>query len=98
MLAVRSAGQGSGMGRVLRAGIVGAAAFAASLAVGSPAAAAEAGGLDGRALGILWCAPFAGLILSIALFPLLAPGFWGRHYGKVAAFWCLAFLLPLVAV
>jgi Na+/H+ antiporter NhaD/arsenite permease-like protein len=97
MLAVRLAGQGSGMARVLKAGIVGVAAIAAALAVGSPAGAAEAVGLDGRTLGILWCAPFAGLILSIALFPLLAPRFWGRHYGKVAAFWSLAFLLPLVA-
>ena len=68
----------------------------AIMAAGTPAWAAEATGLDGQALGLLWCAPFAGLILSIALFPLLAPAFWGRHYGKVAAFWSLALLLPLV--
>src|SRR3712207_8386211 len=27
--------------------------------------------LDGRALGFLWALPFAGILLSIALFPLL---------------------------
>jgi Na+/H+ antiporter NhaD/arsenite permease-like protein len=34
------------------------------------------------------------MLLSIALFPLFAPGFWERHFGKVAAGWALAFLLP----
>jgi Na+/H+ antiporter NhaD/arsenite permease-like protein len=29
--------------------------------------------------------PFAALLLSIALAPLLAPGFWHHHYPKVAA-------------
>jgi Na+/H+ antiporter NhaD/arsenite permease-like protein len=27
--------------------------------------------------------PFAGFLLSIALFPLVVPRFWSRHYGKV---------------
>ncbi len=53
--------------------------------------------LDGRGLGLLWCLPFAGLLLSIALLPLLAQHFWHRHYGKIAAFWALAFLLPLAS-
>jgi len=47
------------------------------------------------ALGLtlpLWSvAPFAGLLLSIALFPLFAPALWARHYAKV----CLAFGLPV---
>jgi Na+/H+ antiporter NhaD/arsenite permease-like protein len=34
------------------------------------------------------------LLLSIALFPLLAAGFWEHHFGKVAFFWALLFLLP----
>jgi Na+/H+ antiporter NhaD/arsenite permease-like protein len=50
--------------------------------------------LDGRALGLVWALPFAGILLSIALLPGLAPHFWHRHYGKVAAFWALAFLVP----
>jgi Na+/H+ antiporter NhaD/arsenite permease-like protein len=38
--------------------------------------------------------PFAGMLLSIALFPILAPHFWHRHFGKISAFWGLAYLLP----
>ncbi|HCY17209.1 MAG: sodium:proton antiporter [Curvibacter sp. GWA2_64_110] len=55
------------------------------------AAAAE---LDGGQLSVLWGVPFAGLLLSIAVMPLVAPIFWHHHFGKVAAAWALAFLLP----
>lgn len=45
----------------------------------------------------LWSAlPFAGILLSIALLPLLAPRFWHRHFPKVSAFWALAFALPFL--
>lgn len=54
--------------------------------------------LDGRALSVLWGVPFAGILLSIALMPLLAPIFWHHHFGKVAAAWALAFLLPFAMV
>ncbi len=57
-----------------------------------------AAGFDGAALSPLWGVPFAGLLLSIALMPLLAPSFWHHHYGKVAAAWALAFLVPFAAV
>jgi Na+/H+ antiporter NhaD/arsenite permease-like protein len=50
--------------------------------------------LDGGQLSLLWGVPFAGILLSIALLPLLAPMFWHHHFGKVAAAWALAFLLP----
>ena len=55
---------------------------------------ALAAGLDGRQLSPLWGLPFAGILLSIAVMPLLAPFFWHHHYGKVAAAWSLAFLVP----
>src|SRR5512139_3836863 len=43
----------------------------------------------------LWSGlPFAGMLLSIALFPLLAPGFWHHHYKKVAVAWALVFFAP----
>lgn len=54
--------------------------------------------LDGSQLSALWGVPFAGLLLSIALFPLLAPVFWHHHFGKITAVWALAFLLPAAAV
>lgn len=59
--------------------------------------AAQAAEIDGRALSPIWGVPFAGLLLSIALFPLLAPKFWHHHFGKVTAAWALAFLLPFAA-
>ncbi|HSV95497.1 MAG TPA: sodium:proton antiporter [Spirochaetota bacterium] len=47
----------------------------------------------------LWSAlPFAGILLSIALFPLVAPHFWHRHFPKISAAWALAFAVPFVFV
>lgn len=60
-----------------------------------PAHAADAHGLSGAGLSMLWGIPFAGLLLSIAILPLAANKFWHDHYGKVAAFWALMLLLPL---
>jgi Na+/H+ antiporter NhaD/arsenite permease-like protein len=62
------------------------------------APAAVTHGLDGSQLPLLAGLPFAGMLLSIALFPIVAPRFWHHHYGKVSGFWALAFLLPLIAV
>jgi Na+/H+ antiporter NhaD/arsenite permease-like protein len=44
-----------------------------------------------------WSAlPFAGILLSIAVFPLLAPHFWHHHFPKVSAGWALLFAIPFV--
>jgi Na+/H+ antiporter NhaD/arsenite permease-like protein len=44
-----------------------------------------------------WSAlPFAGMLLSIALFPLVAPVFWHHHYPKIAAVWSVALIVPFV--
>ncbi|MDR1050335.1 MAG: sodium:proton antiporter [Deltaproteobacteria bacterium] len=73
------------------------------LAPAGSALASEAGGhegaglhLDGASLTVWWALPFAGMLLSIALFPLLAPHFWEHNFGKVALAWALAFLAPCV--
>jgi len=50
--------------------------------------------LNGSGLSIMWGIPFAGLLLSIALCPLLTPGFWHQHFGKLTVGWSLLFLLP----
>ena len=55
---------------------------------------ALAGDMDGSTLPLWWGVPFAGILLSIALIPLLAPIFWHHHFGKVVLGWSLAFLLP----
>src|SRR5881296_4242539 len=45
----------------------------------------------------VWSAiPFAGILLSIALFPLLAPVFWHHHYAKVSAAWSVVLAGPFV--
>ncbi|MDR1677073.1 MAG: sodium:proton antiporter, partial [Deltaproteobacteria bacterium] len=50
--------------------------------------------LNGAILGIWWVLPFVGMLLSIALFPLLAPHFWDHNFGKVAIFWAAIFFIP----
>jgi Na+/H+ antiporter NhaD/arsenite permease-like protein len=73
----------------------------ASTAALATAGVAEAGGAAGHDLGSTlpaWSAlPFVGILLSIALFPLLAPRFWHHHYPKVATAWGLALVIPFVA-
>jgi len=71
-----------------------------ALLLSGPVAAAEAGAphLDGSGMGLLWVVPFAGILLSIAVLPLLAPTFWHHHFGKVSAFWAVAFLAPFALV
>jgi len=45
----------------------------------------------------LWsCIPFAGMLLSIALFPLMAPDFWHHHFGKISAFWAATLGIPFL--
>ncbi len=55
---------------------------------------------EGLALGeqlALWTTiPFLGILLSIALFPLIAPHFWHKHFPKVSAFWALLFAIPFL--
>ena len=59
---------------------------------------ALAADMDGAQLSVLWGVPFAGILLSIAIIPLVAPIFWHHHFGKVSAAWALAFLLPFALV
>ena len=76
--------------------IAGGAALFSGLTGAGPAFAA--GGGEGASLGVIWALPFAGILLSIALFPLVAPRFWHHHYGKVAAAWGLAFVGPYLVL
>jgi Na+/H+ antiporter NhaD/arsenite permease-like protein len=57
-----------------------------------PAAVADLGTL----LPVWSALPFVGILLSIALCPLLAPRFWHHHFGKIAAGWALLFAIPFV--
>ena len=55
---------------------------------------ASAATLDGATLSPLWALPFAGILLSIAIVPLIAPHAWHSHFGKISAGWALVFLVP----
>jgi Na+/H+ antiporter NhaD/arsenite permease-like protein len=66
--------------------------MALGCALGAMPVLARAAQLDGASLSVWWGLPFAGVLLSIALFPLLAPHVWHRHYGKIAAGWAMLFL------
>jgi Na+/H+ antiporter NhaD/arsenite permease-like protein len=35
-------------------------------------------------------------LLSIAIFPLVAPEYWHHNFGKVSAFWALLFVIPFL--
>src|SRR5574337_1331068 len=55
----------------------------ALLALQGSAAAAEEGGMPlGHQLGLVWVAPFALMLLSIAVLPLLAPRWWESNLNK----------------
>ena len=63
-------------------------------AVAAPSLACAAG-MNGAELGIAWAIPFAGILLSIALIPLMAPNLWHHHYGKIAVAWGLSCVIPV---
>lgn len=50
----------------------------------------------GAVLSLWSIIPFIGILLSIALFPLVATQFWHHHYPKVSLFWAVAFALPFI--
>ncbi len=77
-------------------GLTGLAAAVLLCLPAGPALAAT--GIDGASMGVLWALPFAGMLLSIALGPILFPHFWELNYGKFAAVWAALVLIPLVAL
>jgi Na+/H+ antiporter NhaD/arsenite permease-like protein len=59
---------------------------------------ASAADVDGSRLSALWGLPFAGVLLCIALMPLLLPRVWHHHFGKITFCWTLVFALPFAAL
>ena len=47
-------------------------------------------------LNLGYVIPFIGILLSIAILPLVAPHFWEKNYGKISAMWALAFYIPFL--
>lgn len=50
--------------------------------------------LNGAVLNLNWCLPFTGLLLTIALAPLLSGQLWHHHAGKIIALWIITLLIP----
>lgn len=75
----------------------GAKAVALGVALLACPALAMAAMPDGASLSAFWGVPFAGLLLCIALLPLVASAFWHHHFGKIAAAWALGLLVPFAA-
>lgn len=71
------------------------AKLAAAVTLAAFPALASAASLNGAELSLLWAVPFAGILLSIAICPLVVPSFWHHHFGKVAVFWGLCCTIPL---
>ena len=44
---------------------------------------------------LLWAVPFFGILLSIALGPLLVPRLWQHHHGTIAALWAFTLAVAL---
>ena len=53
-------------------------------------------GIDGSKLPLWTIIPFAGILLSIAVFPLVAEHFWHQNYGKVSLAWIVIFSIPFL--
>jgi len=52
----------------------------------------------GEVLPLWSCIPFALILLSIALFPLVLPDFWHHHFGKISGFWVATLSVPFLIV
>eukprot|EP01037_Dinobryon_pediforme_P001916 gene1916-1948_t len=79
----------------MRRRVIGTLAAAAGLWV-QPCLAADTHGpvTHWSVPGLPWAVPFVGLLLSIAVLPLLVPRFWHHRMGVVAGLWTLALLAP----
>ena len=40
--------------------------------------------------------PFVGILLSIAIFPLVLPDFWHHNFGKISLFWASLLIIPFI--
>src|SRR5260370_12849991 len=59
---------------------------------------AHAAALDGEGMKWPFALPFAGLLLSIAIGPLLLPKLWQAHYGKISAVWAILTLASITGL
>ena len=63
--------------------------FLPSLAMTADSSHGSAPHLIGEGLVIFWVIPFVGILLSIAVMPLVALEFWHHNFGKISLFWAV---------
>ena len=51
----------------------------------------------GETISLAFCIPFVGMLLSIAIFPLIAGEWWERNRKYMVIIWSLLFLIPFAA-
>ena len=54
--------------------------------------------LNGKGLPLQWVVPFVGILLSIAIFPLVAEHFWHHNFGKISLFLGFAVNNPAIGI
>src|SRR5580704_8220300 len=82
------------MRNATRAIAAGTGAVAAWAAMAAPCVAVP---IHGATLSWPSAMPFLGLLLTIAIAPMLAPPLWLRHYGKIVAAWSFVAVAALAA-
>jgi len=70
--------------------------FLPSLAMTADSSHGSAPHLIGEGLAIFWVIPFVGILLSIAIMPLVAEDFWHHNFGKISLFWATSLIVPLL--
>jgi Na+/H+ antiporter NhaD/arsenite permease-like protein len=50
----------------------------------------------GEILPLYSIIPFVGILLSIAIFPLVAPEFWRKHFTQISLFWAIILAIPFI--
>ena len=54
--------------------------------------------IDGSQMPLQWTIPFVGVLLSLALLPLIAPTIWHRHYGKISGIWGVSSVVAVAII
>lgn len=72
--------------------------LAALMALCVPVMAAGEGAHAAASVPLWLCIPFAGILLSIAVFPLVRPAWWEEHQPLVVVFWIVLFMIPFAAL
>ena len=72
--------------------------LAALMVLCMPVMATNGAHTTGAGIPLWLCIPFAGILLSIAVFPLVRAEWWEEQQPIVVAFWSLLFLIPFAVM